>query len=343
MRRYTLGSYPKMSLADAREMARGEFANIEKGVDVAAVKKQARLADSFDDLAHRYLENHAKKLKRTWEEDERVINRDLLPAWRNRKAGDITRRDVKALIQGIADRGAGVMANRTLALISKIFNFAVEEEVVSVNPAYRVPKAIKEQSRSRVLSEDEIKAVWLALDGQRQRVAAIFRLLLLTGQRKSEVTGMRWQELDLERGWWTIPEERSKNGLAHRVPLAPQALAILRSLGEAHDPIFVFRGGRVGQPIANLQKVTKKIKEASNVDFRVHDCRRTAASLMTGLGVQRLVVSKILNHVDGETTGIYDRHTYDAEKRAALEKWDRHVSGLVAVSGSGAVAVAQAS
>jgi integrase len=153
-----------------------------------------------------------------------------LPAWRNRKAGDISRREVKALIQGIAERGAGVMANRTLALISKIFNFAVEEEVVSVNPAYRVPKATKEQSRSRVLTEDEIKAVWLALDGQRPRVAAIFRLLLMTGQRKSEITGMRWQELDLERGWWTIPEERSKNGVVYRVPLTPQALEILQSL-----------------------------------------------------------------------------------------------------------------
>jgi hypothetical protein len=133
-------------------MARAEFADIEKGEDVAAAKKQARLADSFDELAHRYLEDHAKKLKRTWEEDERVINRDLLPAWRNRKAADISRRDVKVLIQGIADRGAGVMANRTLALISKIFNFAVEEEVVSANPAYRIPKAMKEQSRSRVLN-----------------------------------------------------------------------------------------------------------------------------------------------------------------------------------------------
>ena len=142
---------------------------------------------------------------------------------------------------------------------------------------------------------------------------------------------MMWDELDLDNGWWTIPGDRAKNGLAHRVPLESQALQILRDIEkQANDPVFVFRGGKRGQAIANLQKRMQALRMRSGIgDFKFHDLRRTAASHMTGLGIPRLVVSKILNHAEQGVTAVYDRHSYDPEKRDALARWDRRVAEIV--------------
>lgn len=320
MRRFTLGSYPTLSLADARQLARSALRDAQHGLDPARMKQETRSADSFGELASLYLERHAKINKRSWPEDERILNRELLPAWKNRKAGEIVRKDVIALLDRIVERGAGVMANRVRALISKLYNFAIKRGIVDRNPASGVGNPGQEHQRDRVLTEDEIRAFWTALEAQPPKMAALFKLLLLTVQRRSEVAGMRWDKLDLNGGWWTIAAERSKNRLSHRVPLGPQALAILRTLEAAprRDPIFVFRGGNRGQPVANLQKPMQRIKEASKVDFKIHDLRRSGASLMTGIGVNRLVVSKLLNHAEQGVTAVYDRHGYDAEKRAAL-------------------------
>src|SRR5215472_8114781 len=142
---------------------------------------------------------------------------------------------------------------------------------------------------------------------------------------------MTWPEVDLENGWWMLPGSRAKNGLAHRVPLENQALEILCNLKNPEsDPVFVFRGGKRGQAIANLQKRMHAIRERTGIcDFKFHDLRRTAASHMTGLGIPRLVVSKILNHAEQGVTAVYDRHSYDAEKREALLKWDLQVAEII--------------
>jgi integrase len=199
---------------------------------------------------------------------------------------------------------------------------------------YGVDNPGHEQQRDRVLSEDEIRQLWNALETERPWSAAIFRLGILTAQRRGEILGMKWEELDLTARWWTVPAERAKNGLAHRVPLAPQVLKILSALKAGkHDPVYVFRGGRIGRPIANLQKPLRRVKKNARLDFRFHDLRRTAASLMTGIGISRLVVSKILNHVERGITAVYDRHSYDAEKRAALLKWERRAQHIVSAKG----------
>ncbi|MDO8678034.1 MAG: site-specific integrase [Acidobacteriota bacterium] len=159
----------------------------------------------------------------------------------------------------------------------------------------------------------------------------LFRVRLLTAQRGGEVHGAAWAEFDLATAWWTIPAERSKNGLAHRVPLSPQAVRILKAWRpSAGDSPWVFPSSRKDGPhIAHAQKAIERIVEASGVDFRGHDLRRTAASLMVGAGVPRLVVSKILNHVESGVTAVYDRHSYDLEKRAALDFWGKRVDDLV--------------
>jgi integrase len=300
------------------------------GIDPATAKREARSAESFGELASLYLERYAKAEKRSWREDERILNRDLLPRWRGQKAHEIKRANVIQLLDEIVDRNAPVMANRTRALISKVFNFGIKRGIVESNPAYGVDNPGHEQQRDRVLSEDEIRQLWNTLETERPWSAAVFRLGILTAQRRGEILGMKWDELDLNAGWWTIPGERAKNGLAHRVPLASKALKILNALkGGKHDPVYVFRGGRIGRPIVNLQKPLRRVKKNSKLDFRFHDLRRTAASLMTGIGISRLVVSKILNHVERGITAVYDRHSYDAEKCAALIGWDQHLTAIL--------------
>ncbi|MGO9268322.1 MAG: tyrosine-type recombinase/integrase [Candidatus Binataceae bacterium] len=339
LRRLTIGGYPAISLADARDVAKRALRDAQLGADPATDKQQAKDADSFWELAQLYLARHAKMNKRSWSEDERIIEHDLLPAWRNRKAAEITRRDVIGVLDGIVARDAAIMANRVRALISKIFNFAIGRDIVENNPAYRVPRPGQERQRERVLSDAEIKVLWRALDAEPSKIASAFRLALLTAQRKGEVLGMTWNEVDLDGGWWTIPAERAKNGLAHRVPLAPQTQAILRGLlvdrNGANDKGYAFPGGKRGSSLFNLQKPMRRIKQATGIDFKFHDLRRTAASLMTGIGIERLVVSKILNHVERSITAVYDRHSYDNEKRAALLKWDRRLAEIVTGESTG--------
>ena len=174
----------------------------------------------------------------------------------------------------------------------------------------------EERQRERVLSEGEIRLVWTALDGESPLIAAVFRVRLLTAQRGGEVHGAAWSEFDLGTGWWTIPAERSKNGLAHRVPLSPQAVRILTTWRQTvDDSPWVFPSShKKGPHIAHAQKAIERVVRASRVQFRGHDLRRTAASLMVGAGVPRLVVSKILNHVETGVTAVYDRHGYDSRE-----------------------------
>jgi len=154
-------------------------------------------------------------------------------------------------------------------------------------------------------------------------MAGLIRLRLLTAQRGGELLGAKWEEFDLASGWWTIPASRSKNKLSHRVPLSPQALGIVKDLHEISSKSeWVFPSPVKKCPhVHHAQKAFERLVERSGVKFRGHDLRRTAASLMVGGGVPRLVVSKILNHVETGITAVYDRHGYDAEKRAALDFW----------------------
>ncbi len=297
-----------------------------------------------------YIERHASK-KRSGREDIRLLNGSphkkktgkkphvgLVTRWGTRKVKDMKRRDVREVLDEIAAR-APIMANRTLALVRKMFNFAIEHDWLETNPCHMIKQLAPEKQRGRVLSEDEIRRVWKALDNESPLIAALFRLRLLTAQRGGEVHGAAWAEIDVTSAWWTIPAERSKNGLAHRVPLSPQAVRILKTWqAKAGDSPWVFPSSRKNCPhIAHAQKAIERIVKASGVDFRGHDLRRTAASLMVGAGVPRLVVSKILNHVETGVTAVYDRHGYDLEKRAALDFWSKRLDQIVRGKRTGSV------
>lgn len=316
----TLGAYPALSLADARAKARELLERVGKGESPAGDQ-------SFNELADLYLERHAKTRKRSWYEDERQIKKDLRPSWGSRKARDIRRADVHELLDRVVDRGSPIQANRTRALISKIFNFAISRGIVENNPATHVPAPAKPRSRQRVLSESEIRELWATFDGLGRHVAASLRLRLLTAQRGIEVMAMRWE--DLEGEWWTIPPEVAKNGLAHRVPLSPAALAILASVGSDRPARgWVFPSVRSGH-LRWVQKAVSQVREATSFDWTPHDLRRTAATYMTSMGFPRLVIAKILNHADTGVTAVYDRSSYDIEKRQALAAWGARVESIV--------------
>ncbi len=270
--------------------------------------------------------------KRSWREDERLLRREILPRWRNRKARDIKRRDVLELLDTIVERGAPIQANRVLALVRKMFNWGISRDILQANPCAQVKPPAKEQPRQRVLTEAEIRAVWVAFEQLGPVLGSVFKLRILTAQRGGEIQSMRWSDIELSTSWWTIPPGIAKNKLSHRVPLSEAARDILHRLRKTTgDGEWVFPSPtRAGRHVVNVQKPASEVREISGVNFVPHDLRRTAASLMTGVGVSRLVVGKILNHVESGITSTYDRHSYDAEKREALEGWAKTLLDIVA-------------
>jgi integrase len=330
-RRYTIGNYPAMSLADAREQAADILRAVAHGADPAYSKKVARKAETFADLAKEYLERHAKLKKRSWRKDDLAIERDLLPRFGRTKAKNVTRRDVLAMLDEIVERGAPIQANRTLEILRKIYNWGIGREIVETNPCHMVERPSAERRRERVLNDDEIRLVWGALEAETSHMCALFKLRLLTAQRGGEISHIRWPDIDMGPGWWTIPPEYSKNGLAHRVPLSCQATAIIHdmeTLADGSDWAFPSPSGK--GPITVVWKAARRIRERSGVDFVPHDLRRTAASRMTGdLEISRLVVSKVLNHIETGVTAVYDRHSYDREKRLALDAWGQRLMEIV--------------
>jgi len=337
--RYTFGTFPVIKLAEAREKARDALHDVAHGINPAIKKKAERCAETFDYLVHEYLERHAKAKKRSWREDERIINTDILPSFGGIRAKDITRRDVRALLDKKAAT-APIMANRVRAALRKMFNWGISAEIIDANPVFLVPAPGKEHQRERVLTENEIKRIWNALDAdkasgddlhRREKTvsAAITKLRLLTAQRGAEVMCMEWSEID--GNWWTIPGDKTKNGHAHRVPLTAFVLKIIHEIRSAYgESRYVFESPkRPDKPIRNPQKALERIQKATGIDFVGHDLRRTVASHMTGMGIPRLTVKKILNHVEREVTAVYDRYSYDTEKREALEAWSKRLQMLV--------------
>lgn len=328
-----------LPLKEARLAAKRAAVAVAAGQDPAAAKQAARKAAkdaaSVEALVERFLAEAVRPRLRRADEVERIFEKEVLPAWGRRKARDVTRADVKALLAPIATR-APVMANRVRAAVSRFFNWAVDADCLGASPATRVKAPGEEHERQRVLTAAEIRALWTAADALDPRglpvvspfMAAFFRLRLVTAQRGGEVPALRWAEIEGE--WWTIPPARAKNGLAHRVPLSLQARAILDGLPRVVDSPYVFPGRKAGQPIVAYQKAWQTLCEAAKLEDVVsHDLRRTAASGMASLGVPRLVIAKVLNHVEPGITRVYDRHSYDAEKKDALERWGRQVDAIL--------------
>jgi integrase len=349
LRRVGLGRYPDVLLADARTAATQQRGRIFNGADPAEEKKAERAThgDTVGALFDLY-KTHREKAK-SWTETRRIMEREVLPVWRHLRVIDVKRRHVRELVERKA-RHAPVMANRILSRISAMLTFAMEHDWIESNPAWRIRQPGEERSRDRVLSRDEVRELWAALheteatkeDGTpkprlSQTLNEMLIVMLLTAQRRGEVCTMRWQDVDLQNRWWTIPAESSKNADPHRVPLTSMVLEILERRASAKDvdDRYVFSNHRYTCVAARAKKAAAILCNGGlSFQFRAHDLRRTAASFMGEAGVDRFHIAHVLNHrsvTHSTVTAIYDRYRYDKKKRAALEKWAEVLSGIVEV------------
>ncbi|RUQ81528.1 tyrosine-type recombinase/integrase [Legionella septentrionalis] len=313
-------------------------------------EKQAnKEASTINGLITEYIEIWAKPRKRSWKEDERFLNKNVKPCWGKLKAKDITKRDVILLLDKIKDRGAPIAANRGLACIRRMFNFAVERDIIAASPCTSVKPVAKENQRDRVLSAEEIRILWHALDTlQREdesphdiRMSAqtklVLKLQLVLGQRKGEIISAEWSEVDLSSGWWTIPAKKAKNGQAHRVPLSSLAKKLLEEIKQLSDDSHFLFPARLKDTYITGTSIDHAVRRSTFSGIKAwtpHDLRRTVASHITSMGIPRLVVSKILNHVETTVTAVYDRHGYDNEKLNALETWAQKLSDITHVANS---------
>ncbi len=346
-RRITFGNYPEISLADAHAAHAKARQLLDQGTDPATIeqdaKEESRRSPSVRRLVEEYIEKYAKPRKRSWKEDHRILHKDVVPRWGKKKAHDISRRDIILLLDEIVDRGALIQANRTLAAIRKMYSFAMGRGILDSSPCVAIPSPSKENRRDRVLNEDEIRTFWNKLDTAKMEkaTALALKLQLATAQRKGEVAGAEWKDLDMKNSWWTIPAEKAKNGLPHRVPLSSLAKELLDELKTmTGDFRWLFPSPRKGQHIAetSVDHAVRANAEHFKIDhFTPHDLRRSVASMMTASGVQRLTVSKILNHVETGITSVYDRHSYDKEKRKALRLWGLQLETILGLKKSNKV------
>jgi integrase len=375
--RYTIGSledFPKVDQARdiARQIrqraARGENPKVDQQAERATSAAAAAL--TVDVLIDEYLKRWARPKKRSAAEDERMLRRELLgktmkgddvngidPArtWRGRPIAEIGRRDIVLLLDGIVDRGSPIMANRCLAGVRRMFNFAIERGLLEASPCVKIRPPGQETERERNLSDDEIKAVWPALDRatMEPNIRRLLRFMLVTAQRKGEVVGMHERELNRAEATWTIPADRVKNKRDHVVPLSPLALEIIGEPKKGKDAVgWIFPSARTGEPyqersldhaVRDLfmhrpppkgRKPSTKPKAPLVLDgfevFTPHDLRRTGATKMRELGISKDDVKLVLNHKDRSVTGRhYDKYEGLREKRHALDTLARHLTTLI--------------
>ena len=340
-KKMTIGGYPAFSLQEARRKARTALRAVAEGNDPSREQRALRQGELIEDIAEDFMKRHVSK-NRSAKETRRIFDVEVLPKWRGRKIRDISRRDVIELLDGIADRPAPIMANRTLAAVRKMFNWAASRDIIEAVPTQGVIPPGKEQSRDRFLSDDEIRWFWKATETQGAPFGSFFRLLLLTGQRLEEVAAMTEAEIDNEL--WTIPAIRAKNGKEHAVPISRASREILASAPRIQSPAgFIFTtNGKThvsGFSVAK-KRLDKFMLEAAQDEnptsiiphWTIHDLRRTVSSGMARLGVSLQITEKALNHLYGSLggiAGIYNRHTYAQEMVAAFDIWGKFVTGLV--------------
>lgn len=331
LKRKTLGTYPNLSLAKARKRAYEDAAKLTLGQKVNTDTGKR----TFSDLANSFILKHPKQksLKdRTVGQYKRILAADLLPRWGRLELSSITRSDINDLLDEVAfERDSPVMANRELALISVMFNFALDAEWLDASPCARIKKRIVEKARERVLDRDEIRALWGELANRPERTAAVYRLILLTGQRGGEVKQMRWSQIN--DNLWVIPSGVTKNKREHRVPLSEPALAILERLRAQQDVdldcVFL---SRVGGTLSWMGKTTRQIQEVVGFHFTPHDLRRTCATNLSELGIDDTIIARILNHswVDQNVTArVYNRFQKLPEMQRALARWGARLEQIV--------------
>jgi len=334
-RRLTIGPYPSVTLATARARAHTALGQIAAGADPATdkvVERRRPTAESFEALVDEFIEKYAKPRNRNWQETQRILRREFVPRWGIRAVGSIKKGEVTEAIDRMVKRGSPGAATRTFAIVRRFFNWCVERGVLEVSPCHLLRAPTAQNSRDRVLSDDEVCSVWKAAATIGYPYGHIVQLLVLTAQRKGEVAGLRWSEFDSSDKLWSLERERTKSKRQHVVPLSPAALDIIRSVPRI-DQQLLFPSVIGKGLVSGFSKWKARLDEVSGVsDWRLHDLRRTAATGMARLCVAPHVIERVLNHTSGilgGVAGIYNRFQYVSEMRDALEHWATHVEALL--------------
>jgi integrase len=349
----------RIDLSQARELARKALLSAAEGRDPSEEKKAAKRDTQqpelprhliVDNVISEFIKRHvsANTRKSTAKEVSRILNVNALPVWRGRNIHNITRSDIIELLDEMIDRGASVSANRTLAVVRRMFNWCIERNLITSSPCERISAPTTEKARDRILSDEELRALWQACIEIGWPFGPLVQLLILTGQRRTEVAEAQWIEMDLQRGLWTIPRERMKNDQGHDVALSNSAVTLLQSLPRVSGPKSLVFSTTGETAVSGFSRAKRRLDESmlkilrkeaekagqdwTNVkltDWRIHDVRRTVASGMARLGINLPVIEKVLNHSSGSFGGIvsvYQRHSFSEEKRAALLLWGDFVN-----------------
>ncbi len=347
-KRLTLGPWPALELAQARDAWREARKRLTNGLEPAA-GPVAAAADDFASVAADWLKRDQAE-NRSRDEVERILRRDVLPVWGHLRISEINRRQILDLIDAIADRGAATLARRAHAHLHRLFRWSVGRGVIPVNPMTDLPKPGEEIRRNRVLTDDELRLAWEGSEQIGWPMGSAIQLLILTAARREEIGALRRREIDRTRNVLRLEGERTKNGEPHTIPLSLTAQKLIARLPRVAGSDFVFTTTGT-TPVSGWSHAKESLnqvmlegarklaqergEDADDVNlapWRIHDLRRTVATGMERLGIRLQVVEALLGHVAGSragVVGIYQRHTYDDEKREAAEKWAEHIDSLV--------------
>jgi integrase len=362
-KKHTVGAFPAIELAAARELAQAAARAVAEGRDPSEEKKAARrksgdTPQTIDELAEKFITRYARRHTRetTWRETARILGLkvdpndadalipsenggEVLAKWKGRSIEQIKRAHVIELLDAIVDRGSPITANRVLAVLRKMFAWATSRDIIEVSPCAGVKKPSAEVARDRVLSDDELRAIWAACNEIDWPFGHMVKMLMLTAQRRDEVAAGRWSEFDMEAKTWTLARARVKNNIEHAVPLSDEAIAVIETVKRIDGKkgfVFTTTGEThvVGFSRAKerLDNAIHQITGKTPPHWTFHDLRRTAATGMARLGINLPVIEKVLNHTGGSfggIVGIYQRHDFNDEKRKALAAWGNYIETLV--------------
>ncbi len=327
LQRRTIGQYPIISLASARAATLEMLRKVAEGNDPRQQSGSFDQKHTYAELVEAYTELHLKPNTRSWRNVLGNLRHPGLRHLRTRRASGITKRDVVAALDAVVAIGKASVAANLLRSLKMLFNWGIDRDMLSVNVCDRIRPPVKPRERDRVLTDAEIAAVWKAAFAMPAPYGQMYRMFLLTGQRRSEVATMRWNEIAGDV--WTIPREKVKKDRAHAVPLTATADATLAALPRFGEEAHVFTTTAGLKASGNFSKIKKDMDALSGVTgWTIHDIRRTVRSKLAELGVPREVARKVLNHEDGKVDRIYNRHEYLAEKREALERWEKMLMTL---------------
>lgn len=338
-RRVTIGNVEALDPDQARRAAKAILAKAHLGSDPQAAKTEAKARAhlTLGATVETYLEFASRWQKpRTLVETSRYLRTSWKPL-HGLAIEKINRRTVALQLAELALANGPIAANRARIALSSFFTWAMREGLAETNSVVGTNRPTEERSRDRVLADEELARIWAAC--RDDDYGRIVRLLILTGQRREEVGGMAWDELDFDHARWSIPRERTKNGLPHEVPLSEAAIKILQSRPHREGRQLVF--GEAGGPFQGWSKakaaLDKRIRTSGSplAPWRLHDIRRTVATRMADMGILPHVVEAVLNHSSGHkagVAGVYNRATYAREKREALNLWAEHILAIRATA-----------